>query len=51
MTTAVDLVRGLGVLTDMELSRWPDATAGYDTDYGAQRDAAVAGLAGGRICS
>jgi 2,3-bisphosphoglycerate-independent phosphoglycerate mutase len=47
ITTAVDLVRGLGVLTDMELPEVDGATAGYDTDYGAQRDAAVAGLASG----
>ena len=47
ITTAVDLVRGLGVLTDMDLPEVAGATAGYDTDYGAQRDAAVAGLAGG----
>jgi 2,3-bisphosphoglycerate-independent phosphoglycerate mutase len=47
ITTAVDLVRGLGVLTDMDLPDVDGATAGYDTDYGAQRDAAVAGLAGG----
>jgi 2,3-bisphosphoglycerate-independent phosphoglycerate mutase len=47
ITTAVDLVRGLGVLTDMDLPDVEGATAGYDTDYGAQRDAAVVGLAGG----
>ena len=44
ITTAVDLVRGLGVLTDMALPEVPGATAGYDTDYRAQRDAALAGL-------
>lgn len=47
ITTAVDLVRGLGVLTDMALPDVEGATPGYDTDYAAQRDAAVAGLAGG----
>lgn len=47
ITTAVDLVRGLGVLTDMEVPDVAGATAGYDTDYGAQRDAALAGLDGG----
>jgi 2,3-bisphosphoglycerate-independent phosphoglycerate mutase len=47
ITTAVDLVRGLGVLCDMELPEVAGATAGYDTDYGAQRDAALAGLADG----
>lgn len=47
ITTAVDLVRGLGVLTDMAVPDVEGATAGYDTDYGAQRDAALAGLADG----
>jgi 2,3-bisphosphoglycerate-independent phosphoglycerate mutase len=47
ITTAVDLVRGLGVLCDMALPDVPGATAGYDTDYAAQRDAALAGLADG----
>lgn len=47
ITTAVDLVRGLGVLTDMDLPDVAGATAGYDTDYRAQRDAAVAGLDAG----
>jgi 2,3-bisphosphoglycerate-independent phosphoglycerate mutase len=32
------------VLTDMALPDVAGATAGYDTDYGAQRDAALAGL-------
>lgn len=47
ITTAVDLVRGLGVLTDMVLPDVDGATPGYDTDYAAQRDAALAGLADG----
>jgi 2,3-bisphosphoglycerate-independent phosphoglycerate mutase len=47
ITTAVDLVRGLGVLTDMELPDVDGANAGYDNDYAAQRDAALAGLADG----
>ncbi len=47
ITTAVDLVRGLGVLTDMALPDVDGATAGYDTDYAAQRDAAIAGLVDG----
>ena len=47
ITTAVDLVRGLGVLTDMALPDVEGATPGYDTDYAAQRDAALAGLADG----
>ncbi len=47
ITTAVDLVRGLGVLTDMALPDVDGATPGYDTDYAAQRDAAIDGLANG----
>ncbi len=47
ITTAVDLVRGLGVLTDMELPDVEGANAGYENDYAAQRDAALAGLADG----
>ena len=45
--TAVDLVRGLGVLTDMEVVEVAGATGWYDTDYEGKRDAALAGLAGG----
>ena len=41
LTSAVDLVRGLGVLTDVAVVDVPGATAGYDNDYGAQRDAAI----------
>ena len=47
ITTAVDLVRGLGVLTDMAVPDVPGATAGYDNDYAAQRDAAISGLESG----
>lgn len=47
MVTAVDLVRGLGVLTDMETPAVEGATGWYDTDYEAKRDAALAGLAAG----
>ncbi len=47
MVTAVDLVRGLGVLTDMEVVEVPGATGWYDTDYEAKRDAALAGLEAG----
>ncbi|MFZ4668982.1 MAG: 2,3-bisphosphoglycerate-independent phosphoglycerate mutase [Microthrixaceae bacterium] len=47
ITTAVDLVRGLGVLTEMAVPDVDGATAGYDTDYAAQRDAALAGLDAG----
>ncbi|CAN5618384.1 cofactor-independent phosphoglycerate mutase [soil metagenome] len=47
MVTAVDLVRGLGVLTDMQVVDVPGATGWYDTDYEAKRDAALKGLADG----
>lgn len=47
MVTAVDLVRGLGVLTDMEIVHVPGATGWYDTDYEGKRDAALATLAAG----
>jgi 2,3-bisphosphoglycerate-independent phosphoglycerate mutase len=40
----VDLVRGLGVLTGIEVVDVPGATAGFDNDYAAQRDAALASL-------
>jgi 2,3-bisphosphoglycerate-independent phosphoglycerate mutase len=42
LTSAVDLVRGLGVLTGLEVLDVPGATAGFDNDYAAQRDAALA---------
>jgi 2,3-bisphosphoglycerate-independent phosphoglycerate mutase len=45
LSSAVDLVRGLGVLTGIEVVDVPGATAGFDNDYGAQRDAALASLA------
>lgn len=45
LTSAVDLVRGLGVLTGLEVLDVPGATAGFDNDYAAQRDAALASLA------
>ncbi len=44
LTSAVDLVRGLGVLSGIELLDVPGATAGFDNDYVAQRDAALASL-------
>ncbi len=44
LTSAVDLVRGLGVLTGLEVLDVPGATAGFDNDYGAQRDAALSSL-------
>ena len=47
MVTAVDLVRGLGVLTSMDVVEVEGATGWYDTDYEAKRDAALRGLADG----
>ncbi len=47
MVTAVDLVRGLGVLTGMEIVDVPGATGWYDTDYEGKRDAAIATLRDG----
>jgi 2,3-bisphosphoglycerate-independent phosphoglycerate mutase len=44
LSSAVDLVRGLGVLTGLEVVDVPGATAGFDNDYAAQRDACVASL-------
>ena len=48
MVTAVDLVRGLGVLSGMEVVEVEGATGWYDTDYEAKRDAALAGLEAGK---
>jgi 2,3-bisphosphoglycerate-independent phosphoglycerate mutase len=45
LSSAVDLVRGLGVLSGIEVVDVPGATAGFDNDYRAQRDAAIASLA------
>lgn len=47
MVTAVDLVRGLGVLTDMEIPTVEGANGWYDTNYEGKRDAALAGLRDG----
>ena len=47
MVTAVDLVRGLGVLTGMEVVEVEGATAWYDTNYEGKRDAALEILRGG----
>ncbi len=44
MSSAVDLVRGLGVLIGLEVVDVPGATAGFDNDYAAQRDACLASL-------
>lgn len=45
LTSAVDLVRGLGVLADIEVLDVPGASAGFENDYGAQRDACLDSLA------
>ena len=45
LSSAVDLVRGLGELTGLEVVDVPGATPGFDNDYAAQRDAALASLA------
>lgn len=47
LVTAVDLIRGLGVLTGMEVVEVPGATGWFDTDYEAKRDAALKTLADG----
>lgn len=47
LVTAVDLVRGLGVLTDMRVVEVEGATGWYDTNYEGKRDAALATLADG----
>jgi 2,3-bisphosphoglycerate-independent phosphoglycerate mutase len=47
LVTAVDLIRGLGVLTGMEVVDVPGATGWFDTDYEGKRDAALRSLAAG----
>jgi 2,3-bisphosphoglycerate-independent phosphoglycerate mutase len=47
LVTAVDLIRGLGVLTGIEIVEVPGATGWFDTDYEAKRDAALHSLAEG----
>lgn len=44
LSSAVDLVTGLGVLTGIDVVDVPGASAGFDNDYAAQRDACVASL-------
>ncbi|MCZ7534909.1 MAG: 2,3-bisphosphoglycerate-independent phosphoglycerate mutase [Acidimicrobiia bacterium] len=44
LSSAVDLVRGLGVLAGIDVVDVPGATAGFDNDYGAQRDACLESL-------
>jgi 2,3-bisphosphoglycerate-independent phosphoglycerate mutase len=46
LVTAVDLVRGLGVLTGMDVVEVEGATGWFDTNYEGKRDAALAALAG-----
>jgi len=45
MSSAVDLVQGLGVLTGIDVVDVPGATAGFDNDYGAQAQACITALA------
>jgi 2,3-bisphosphoglycerate-independent phosphoglycerate mutase len=47
LVTAVDLIRGLGVLTGMDVVEVPGATGWFDTDYEGKRDAALKTLAEG----
>ena len=44
LTSAVDLVRGLGVLAGIEVLDVPGASAGFDNDYTAQRMACIDSL-------
>jgi 2,3-bisphosphoglycerate-independent phosphoglycerate mutase len=47
LVTAVDLVRGLGVLTGIEVLDLETATGWFDTDYEGKRDCALDALADG----
>lgn len=47
LCTAVDLVRGLGVLTSMNVVEVEGATGWFDTNYEGKRDAALRALADG----
>ena len=47
LVTAVDLVRGIGMLSGMKVCDIPGATGLYDTDYEGKRDVALVELAGG----
>jgi 2,3-bisphosphoglycerate-independent phosphoglycerate mutase len=44
LSSAVDLVRGLGVLTGIDVVDVAGATAGFDNDYAAQLDACLGSL-------
>jgi 2,3-bisphosphoglycerate-independent phosphoglycerate mutase len=46
LCTAVDLIRGLGVLTDIEVVEVEGANGWFDTNYEGKRDAALEALAG-----
>ncbi len=47
LCTAVDLIRGLGALTEVEVVEVEGATGWYDTNYEGKRDAALRTLAAG----
>jgi 2,3-bisphosphoglycerate-independent phosphoglycerate mutase len=47
LVTAVDLIRGLGVLTGIDIVEVPGATGWFDTDYEGKRDAALRSLEAG----
>jgi 2,3-bisphosphoglycerate-independent phosphoglycerate mutase len=47
LCTAVDLIRGLGVLTEIDVVEVPGATGWYDTNYEGKRDACLRTLADG----
>ena len=47
LVTAVDLVRGIGVLSGMKVCDIPGATGWFDTDYEGKRDIALQRLADG----
>jgi len=47
LCTAVDLVRGLGVLTGMDVVEVEGATGWFDTNYEGKRDAALHALSAG----
>ena len=47
LVTAVDLVRGLGVLTEIDIVELATATGWYDTDYEGKRDCALRALESG----
>lgn len=47
LCTAVDLIRGLGVLTDIDVVEVEGATGWFDTNYEGKRDAALESLAAG----